>query len=194
MSIIIMNAKGAADCTHLYKLLGKEKLFGPEFDPTDDGTTEYFCNGYLYNVGFSSASGLGSYSGILSFYQYIPLIFTYNASSRESWDEMVTAYEGMHSRCKDGVHPFLAIMIAAIGEGDSKFPVSHAEAEAFATQRDCLFIKVSPTTGHGICDAVGSLVELAYGAHDQYTTEQKDFPQRYKRANAIVALFPASNA
>jgi hypothetical protein len=107
---------------------------------------------------------------------------------------MVTAYEGMRSCCKDVVHPFLAIMIAAIGEGDSEFPVSHAEAEVFATQRDCLFIKVSPTTRRGICDAVGSLVKLAYGARDQYTTDQKDFPQRYKRANAIVALFPASNA
>jgi hypothetical protein len=160
----------------------------------DDSGTDFVCNGYLYNVHFTSASGLARYSAMLSLYQHIPLIFTYDASSRESWDEMVTVYESMRSRCKDGIHPFLAIMIAAMGEGDGEFPVSHAEAEAFAAQRDCLFVKGSPTTGRGLCDAVCSLVELAYGARDQYTTDQKDSPQRIKRANAIAALFPARDA
>ncbi|PKX89140.1 uncharacterized protein P174DRAFT_507510 [Aspergillus novofumigatus IBT 16806] len=195
MEIIIVNAKGAADGTHLYKLLGREKDFWPEFNIIlDDSGTDFVCNGYLYNVYFTLASGLAHYSAMLSLYQHIPLIFTYDASSRESWDEMVTAYESMRSRCKDGIHPFLVIMIAAMGEGDGEFPMSHVEAEAFAAQRDCLFVKGSPTTGCGLCDAVCSLVELAYGACDQYTIDQKDSPQRIKRANAIAALFPARDA
>jgi hypothetical protein len=131
---------------------------------------------------------------MLSLYQHIPLIFIYDASSRESWDEMVTTYESMRSRCKDGIHPFLAIMIATMSEGDGEFPVLHAEAKAFAAQRDCLFVKGSPITGRGLCDAVCSLVELVYGAYNQYTMDQKDSPQRIKRANAIAALFPARDA
>ncbi|GFF27609.1 conserved hypothetical protein [Aspergillus udagawae] len=89
---------------------------------------------------------------------------------------------------QDGVLPFLATMIAAMceGEGESEAAVSHAEAEAFATQRDCRFVKFSPTTGR---DAVGSLVELAHRARDQYTMDQAGYTQRYKRAKAIQALF-----
>ncbi|KAL6229293.1 hypothetical protein BDW75DRAFT_225319 [Aspergillus navahoensis] len=53
------------------------------------------------------------------------------------------------------------------GEGEGEegpMPVSQGEAEAFATQRNCLFVEVSRRTGRGVCDAVGSLVERAYGA------------------------------
>jgi hypothetical protein len=123
--------------------------------------------------------------------QHVCLVLTYDASSRESWDEMVAACERIRSRCEDGALPFLATMIAAMGEGEGEgeAPVSPAEAEAFATQRSCLFIKVSPATGRGICDAVGSLVELAHGARDQYTMDQEGHAQRYKRAEAFVALF-----
>ncbi|KAF7157805.1 hypothetical protein CNMCM6106_003934 [Aspergillus hiratsukae] len=191
MSIIVMNAEGAADYLHLYRLLQREKDYGCEFDPTDEFDTDYFCDGYVYNVCFEPPSGLASRSAYLCLFQHICLIFTYDASSRESWDEMVTAYERARSRCEDGVLPFLATMIAAMGEGEGEAPVSHAEAEAFATQRDCLFVKVSPTTGRGICDAVGSLVELAHGARDQYTTDQKGHTQRYKRAEALGTLFPS---
>lgn len=121
--------------------------------------------------------------------QHVCLVFTYDALSRESWDEMVATYERMCSRCEDGVLPFLATMIAAIGEGEGESPVSCAEVERFATQRGCLFIKVSPITGHGICNAVCSLVELAHGARDQHTMDQEGYTQRYKRAGALVALF-----
>lgn len=100
---------------------------------------------------------------------------------------MVAACERMRSRCEDGVLPFLATIIAAMGEGEGAG--SPAETEAFATQRGCLFVKVSPATGHGICDAVGSLVELANGARDQYTMDQEGHAQRYKRAEGFVALF-----
>lgn len=51
---------------------------------------------------------------------------------------MVAACERMRSRCEDGVLPFLTTMIAVIGEGEAL--VSHAEAKAFATQRDCRFV------------------------------------------------------
>jgi hypothetical protein len=104
---------------------------------------------------------------------------------------MVTAYERMRSRCEDRVLPFLATMIAAMGEGEGEASVSHTEAAAFAAQWDCLFAKFSPITGRGICDAVGSLVELAYGARDQYTKDQEGHTQRYKRAETLQALFPS---
>jgi hypothetical protein len=97
----------------------------------------------------------------------------------------------MRNRCKDGVLPFLATMIAAIGEGEGEASVSHAEAEAFTTQRDYLFVKFSPTTRRSICDAVGSLVELAHGARDQYTMDKEGYTQRYKRAETFQALFPS---
>ncbi|KAE8382214.1 hypothetical protein BDV26DRAFT_278222 [Aspergillus bertholletiae] len=179
LAIIVANAKGAADSTHLYRLLQREKDYG-EFDPMGDFDTDYFCNDYIYNVRFIPPSASGSDLAYLCFMQHVCLVFTYDASSRESWDEMAAACERMRSRCKDGVLPFLARMIAAMGE-----------AEAFATQRDCLFIKFSPATGRGICDAVGSLVELVHGARDQYAMDQEGYPQRYKRAEAFQALFPS---
>ncbi|KAJ6140118.1 hypothetical protein N7471_006604 [Penicillium samsonianum] len=79
-------------------------------------------------------------------------------------------------------------MIAAIGEGEAL--VSHAEAKAFATQRDCRFVKFSPATRRGICEAVSSLVELAHGARDKYAMNQEGYTQRYKRAEALQALSP----
>lgn len=55
-------------------------------------------------------------------------------------------------------------MNAATDEGEAS--ASYAEAEAFASQRDYLFIKFSPTTRRAICDVVGLVVELAYSARD----------------------------
>lgn len=86
---------------------------------------------------------------------------------------MVAACGRMRSRCEDGVPPFLAIMIAAMGEGEA--PVLHAEAEAFATQRDYRFVKFSPATGRGICNTVSSLVELVHGARDKYSIDQEGY-------------------
>ncbi|KAF4157640.1 hypothetical protein CNMCM6069_005414 [Aspergillus lentulus] len=192
MSIIVANAKGAADSMGLYRLLLREKGYG-EYDPTDDYTTDYFCDGYLYNISFTSPRDLWwGGTAYLCLLQHLCLIFTYDASSRESWDEMVASCERWRSRCEeDGVLPFSATMIAAMGEGEGEPAVSHAEAEAFATQRDCLFVKVSPTTGRGICDAVGSLVELAHGARDQYPIDQKDHTKRLNRLEALLILFGA---
>ncbi|EAW17779.1 uncharacterized protein NFIA_077120 [Aspergillus fischeri NRRL 181] len=188
MSIIVVNAKGAADSLHLYRREALRRV-----RPTDDFTTDYFCDGYLYNICFIPSSNLGQCSAYLCLMKHFCLIFTYDASSRESWNEMVTACERMRSRCEeDRILPFLATMIAAMGEGEAT--VSHAEAKAFATQRDCLFVKVSPATGRGICDAVSSLVELAHGARDQYAMDQEGYTQRYKRAEALQALFPARDA
>ncbi|KAI3130374.1 hypothetical protein CBS147325_9377 [Penicillium roqueforti] len=66
-------------------------------------------------------------------------------------------------------------MIAAMGEGEA--PVLHAEAEAFATQRDYRFVKFSPATGRGICNTVSSLVELVHGARDKYSIDQEGYTQ-----------------
>lgn len=101
---------------------------------------------------------------------------------------MAAACGRMRSRCGDGVLPFLAIMIAAMGEGEA--PVLHAEAEAFATQRDYRFVKFSPATGRGICNTVSSLVELVHGARDKYSIDQEGYTQRYKRAEALQTLSP----
>ncbi|EAW14279.1 uncharacterized protein ACLA_073140 [Aspergillus clavatus NRRL 1] len=191
ISIIIMNAKGAADYLKLYRLLQREKGYG-EFDPTGDFETDYLCDGYVYNVRFIPPSAPVSSVAYSCLMQHVCLVFTYSASSRESWDEVVAACERMRNRCEDGVLPFLATMIAAMGEGEGEASVSHAEAEAFATQRDYLFVKFSPATGRGMCDAVGSLVELAHGARDQYTMDKEGYTQRYKRAETFQAIFPSS--
>ncbi|KAJ5398448.1 hypothetical protein N7465_008937 [Penicillium sp. CMV-2018d] len=187
ISIIVANAKGAADYLYLYSLLQREKDCG-EFDPTGDFETDYLCDSHIHNIFFIPPDVLGVGLAYLCHMQHICLVFAYDASSRESWDEMVAAYERMRSRCEDGALPFLATMIAAMGEGEA--PVSHAEAEAFATRRDCRFVKFSPATGRGICDAVGSLVELAHGARDKYAMDQEGHTQRYKRAQALQALSP----
>ncbi|KAJ5876032.1 uncharacterized protein N7529_001616 [Penicillium soppii] len=196
MNIIVANAKGAAGYSDLYRLLQREKDCW-EFDPTHDFDTDYLCDGYLYTVYFiPPPSNAGSRTAYLTLMQHVCLVFTCDASSRESWDETVAACQGMRSRCeKAGVRPFLATMIAAIreceGQGEEA-AVSHAEAEAFAaTQRDCRFVGFSPATGRGICDAVGSLVERAHGARDQYSMDQGVYAKRYKRAQAFQALFPS---
>ncbi|KAI2671412.1 hypothetical protein CBS147355_8694 [Penicillium roqueforti] len=69
-------------------------------------------------------------------------------------------------------------MIAAMGEGEA--PVLHAEAEAFATQRDYRFVKFSPATGRGICNTVSSLVELVHGARDKYSIDQEGYTHRIR--------------
>ncbi|KAK4864629.1 hypothetical protein LT330_009624 [Penicillium expansum] len=185
ISIIVANAKGAADSSYLYSLLQREKAYG-EFDPTDDFETDYLCDSHIYNVRFIPPNVLGLSLAYLCLMQHVCIVFSYDASSRESWGEMVAACEGMRSRCEDGVSPFLATMIAAMDEGEA--PVSHVEAKAFATQRDFRFVKFSPATGRGICNAVSSLVELAHGARDKYAMDQEGYTQRYKRAEALQAL------
>ncbi|KAL2861643.1 hypothetical protein BJX68DRAFT_222996 [Aspergillus pseudodeflectus] len=193
VSLFVANAKGAVGAVDLYRLLQREKGC-EEYDPTGDSDTDYLCDGYFYNVCFlSPPSDPEAFSAWLTLMQHVCLVFTYDASSRESWDETVALCERMRSRCKDGVLPFLATVIAAMGGGDGDGEpsgVSHVEAEAFAAQRGCRFVRFSPATGRGICDAVGSLVELANGARDQYTMDQEGEEQRYKRAtHAFQAVF-----
>ena len=128
--------------------------------------------------------------------QHVCLVFTYDASLRESWDEMVAAYKRMRSRCEDGVLPFLATLIVAMVQG----PVSHEEAEAFASQQGSRFFACSPVTGDGVCNAVGSLVELAHASRGLLVTDADGFrsddpgstayqTRVHKRAEAIQALF-----
>ncbi|GIC87101.1 uncharacterized protein Aud_003482 [Aspergillus udagawae] len=169
ISIIVVNAKGAADDLKLYRI------------------TFAIITSIVSASSHPAPRGLNM--ALSSLMQHVCLIFTYDSSSRESWDEVVAAYKRMRNRCKDGVLPFLATMIAAMGEGEGEASVLHAEAEAFAAQWDCLFAKFSPITGRGICDAVGSLVELAHGARDQYTKDQQGHTQRHKRAETLQALF-----
>ncbi|KAK4149513.1 hypothetical protein C8A00DRAFT_37885 [Chaetomidium leptoderma] len=194
--ILVADAKGATDYSHLFRLLQRETDFGCEFDGHDEFDTTYFCDDYTYEVFFHKATGAYG-SAWLDHMQHAFLVLTYDASSRESWDEVVAQYEIMRSQCEDGDFPFLATMIAAMGEGEGS--VSHEEAETFASQRACLFVKFSPVTGRGVCKAIGSLVELAHGARDQHFSDQDlrsegpgmaAYRERIrKRSEAIVALF-----
>ena len=79
----------------------------------------------------------------------------------------------------------------ARGEGDAPM-VSAAEAEAFANQRGGLFAQVSPKTGHGVCDAIGALVQRAHGARGEYRMGQDGEPKRYQRAQMLKAMFSPS--
>ncbi|PKX92849.1 uncharacterized protein P174DRAFT_504931 [Aspergillus novofumigatus IBT 16806] len=202
ITIMVANAKGAADYLRLYRLLQRETDYGSEFDPTTGGyDTDYLCDGYMYNVCFDSVpdpTGLwAAKSALLTIMQHVCLVLTYDASSRESWDELAAVCEGMRSRSEDGVlspYPFLATVIVTMGEGEGEgeecpMSVLQGEAETFATQRNYLFVKVSRRTGRGVCDAVGSLVERAHGARGQYAMDQEGEPQRYKRAQVLKALF-----
>ena len=65
---------------------------------------------------------------------HFSLILTYDASSMESWDEMVASYEDFRSRNEDKVIPF-PVIVAAMGQG----AVSPEEAEKFVRDRSCLF-------------------------------------------------------
>jgi hypothetical protein len=153
-------------------------------NPVDQYDTRYLCYDYQSSTAW------------LDLIQHICLVLTYDASSRGSCDEVVATCERMHSRCDDGGLP-LPTMIAAMGEGS----VSHEEARALASQWGCLFVTLSPVTGRGVCDAIGSLVVIAHGARDQYPTDHHDrFGSEdarsvayresiHKRSKAIQALF-----
>ncbi|KAJ0414228.1 hypothetical protein BJY00DRAFT_295437 [Aspergillus carlsbadensis] len=189
MSIIVADATGVS--VDLYKLLQRDTGLC-EYDPTDDGDdAEYLCDGWVYNVSFiAPPTEAAKFTGYYCLAQHFCLVFTYKSLSRESWDETVAAVKAMRRRCEENnVHPFLATAIAAVGEEGEDPAVPHAEAEAFAAHQDALFFKISPRTGHGICDAVGLLVERANGARDQYPDSKEGKEQRYKRVQAFEALF-----
>ncbi|KAL3488022.1 hypothetical protein BJX62DRAFT_240502 [Aspergillus germanicus] len=211
IAVMVAHAKGAADYLGLYNLLQRETKYGSEFDPTGDSETDYVCDGHMYNVRFThapDATGLWAANlAMLTMMQHVCLVWTYDASSssgaRESWEELVAVCEGLRGRSEDGVltpFPFGAVVIVAMGEesdghdeGEGEAPaVSAAEAEAFATQRGCLFVKVSPRTGRGMCDAICSLVERAHGVRGEYRMDKDGEPKRYKRAQVLKALFSPS--
>lgn len=79
----------------------------------------------------------------LNLFQHIGLIFPYNASSRESWDDMVASFERMRSRCPDETLPFLATMIASIADMKVRGPCRTKKAwrlrasEGAASSRFC---------------------------------------------------------
>ncbi|KAG2009188.1 hypothetical protein GB937_007965, partial [Aspergillus fischeri] len=183
ITIMVANAKGAADYLRLYRLLQRETDYGSEFDLTGDYETDYLYDGYIYNVRFVSVPDpTGPWAANLAVHHHAACL---------------SCFDGMRSRSEDGVlspYPFLATVIVAMGEGEGEgeegpMSVSQGEAEAFATQRKCLFVEVSRRTGRGVCDAVGSLVERAHGARGQYPMDQEGEPQRYKRAQVLKALF-----
>ncbi|KAL4885766.1 hypothetical protein BJY04DRAFT_213967 [Aspergillus karnatakaensis] len=179
LNIIVVKATGAPDFKKLY---------------TETPT----------QITFATATSIMSLLNRLARYQiqwaapsckHACLVYTYDASSKESWDEVIALDNSMRSRCKDGVRPFLATVFAGMDKGktevDGEATVSHAEAEEFVTQQDCRSLRFSPYTGDGVCEAIGSLVELAHGTRDQYTLDQKGYPQRLKRARAMEGLFPS---
>lgn len=169
------------------------------------------CDGQLYNLSFTpmpGATGPNPASvAMLAMMQHVCLAWTYDASSssgaRESWEELVAVCERLRGRSEDALltpFPFAAVMIVAMGEesdghgkGEGEAPaVSATEAEGFATQQGCLFVKVSPGTGRGVCDAIGSLVEQVHSARGQYRMDKDGEPKRYQRAQVLKAIFSPS--
>jgi hypothetical protein len=206
MGMMVLNAKGAADHTFLYGVRSIHVLCPGDCPnqvselihhrPLATRCRERVCNGYDYDVHFLPPRA-SAYIALLELMHHLCLVLTYDASSRESWDEVVATCKRMHICCDDGVLP-LPAMIAAMGKG----PVSHEEAGSLASQWGCLFVKLSPVTGPGVSDAIGLLVKIADSARDQCPTHQDNFrsdledPQRVayekrnrKRSEAIQGLF-----
>jgi hypothetical protein len=147
----------------------------------------------VYDVSFMlPPREAAKYNAFHSLAQHFCLVYTYKASSIESWDETVAAVNAMRTRCwENNISPFLATVIVATGEEGEEPAVPDAEAEAFAAQHDARFIKVSPRSGSGMCAGVAWLVERANGARDQYADNKEGREERYKRAEAFKALFPS---
>jgi hypothetical protein len=112
---------------------------------------------------------------------YFSVFLNYDASSTQSWDEMVASHDDISSRCEAGAIP-LPTVVAAMGEGC----VSREEAEGFARQRSCRLFQYSPVTGHGLCNAFASIAERAHAIRLQYATDADGF-QRTATANAEAA-------
>ncbi|KAL3487268.1 hypothetical protein BJX62DRAFT_241197 [Aspergillus germanicus] len=191
-------SQGRAELTPRGLSLATPEREDGEYDSTGDFETDCHCDGYIYNVRFIPAGAPAASVTYSCYMQHVCLVLTYDASSWESWDQIVAVCERMRGRCKDGVLPYFATMIAAavdegigeegIGVGESP-GLSRVEATAFAAQRGFYFVEFSLITGRGICDTVGSLVELANGVRDQYTMKKDGEAQRYKRAQEIMTVF-----
>jgi hypothetical protein len=158
-------------------------------DPELEDNLTFFCDGYAYEVRVESAKLLVAHTAMRDLYartmHHVSFVLTYDASSRESWDEMVANYQDICNRFENGVTPF-PTMMAAMGEG----PVSRGEAESFASQRGCLFAQYSPATNQGVRDAFASLVELANATRVRYATDPNGFKSAVdSTARAIHTLF-----
>lgn len=109
------------------------------------------------------------------------LFFSYDASSTESWDEMVASCQDISSRCENGVIPFPTVVVA-MGEGC----VSREEAERFARQRSYRFFQYSSVTGHGLCKAFASIAEHTHGTRLRYATDPDGFQATLKATTEVL--------
>jgi hypothetical protein len=136
-----------------------------EWEPT------YYCGEYRYKLILLPASDSTTFwdPAIRDVY-YFSIFLNYDASSTQSWDEMVASYDDISSRCEGGVIP-LPTVVAAMGEGC----VSREEAEGFARQRSCRLFQYSPVTGHGLCNAFASIAERAHAIRLQHITDPDGF-------------------
>ncbi|KAK4096835.1 carbohydrate-binding module family 24 protein [Parathielavia hyrcaniae] len=148
--VIVTNARGSMEATHLVR----------------EEVARFICDGYLYEVEFVEAEHFTTYSARWTSggHQSVTLIFTYDASSRQSWDEVAARYTEIRWRCENmGVR--FPTMILAMDDGFQE-PIFREDAKAFASRWACLFTEYSPTTGRGLCDAFTSLVEQMHNARD----------------------------
>ena len=122
----------------------------------EEDVARFFCDGCVYEMSVVSAEILKSFgTQHIRDKHHVNLVFTYDSSSRQSWDEMAASYEEIRGRCEKVGVQFTTMMLA-MGEGQ--------EGKTFASQRACLSAEYSPITGHGICSAFASLVEHTHGA------------------------------
>ncbi|KAK4133836.1 hypothetical protein BT67DRAFT_381637 [Trichocladium antarcticum] len=168
--VVVINAQGATDNRGLVELLQKEtgEDIARAFNPTtDDWEPEYVCGESFYTLHlFSTSNGSRFHDAVMLLMHSCVLFFSYDASSTESWDELVASCEDISSRCEDRVIPFRTIVVA-MGEGC----VSPEEAERFARQRSYRFFQYSPVTGQGLCRAFASFTEHAQGIRRRYATD-----------------------
>ncbi|KAJ5507119.1 hypothetical protein N7527_009262 [Penicillium freii] len=76
ISIIVANAKGAADCSYLYSVRTQRNMLRvPPAELTRDFETDYLCDSHVYNVCFIPPDVLGVGLAYLCYMQHVCLVF-----------------------------------------------------------------------------------------------------------------------
>jgi hypothetical protein len=161
------------DCSQLLeretKWCESDMLLGRE-----ENAARFSCDGCVYAMEVVSAGHLKSfptlYTSVGSQWHHVNLVFTYDAASRQSWDETAANNDDIRGRCENGSVPFTTLLLA-MGLPDAPIP----EAAAFARERGCLAAEYSPIDGRGVCTALASLVEHAHAAGTKSTLDSRPF-------------------
>ncbi|KAL2126619.1 hypothetical protein VTI74DRAFT_526 [Chaetomium olivicolor] len=185
--VVVINAQGSKSVSGLYDSLRQETglyLFDPSLAEDD---INFVYQGQVYCADLFPADSMRPCGALFELLvnraDHLNLIFTYDASSKASWDEIVASYEAVRRGCENNAIPFTT-MLLAMGEG------LVSRGEAFASQRGCRFAQYSPTNGRGLCGALASLVEDAYDAQAISPRDPASFRSAANSvAKAVSGLF-----